>query len=899
VAKKPSRSRKLSVYSNLSKHRKTSRELASRQRAEYRAKLPKDPVKRFLYRLHPKNFWAYWFSKQGLYMALKITGVALLVICLMVGALFAYFRKDLDSINPDELSKRVQTTVTKYYDRNGNLLWEDTGGGDYKLVVPSSDLNKYLKYATVAIEDKDFYKHGGVSLTGIARAALTDIQGGQVQGGSTLTQQLVKQVFFADEAGNRGLSGIPRKIKEVILAFEVERMYTKDQIISMYLNESPYGGPRNGVESGAETYFGVSAKNVTLPEAALLAAIPQNPSVFNPYNTAGNADLIARQHTVLDKMAQQGYITQKEADDAKKSPIIDSLKPESDQFHNMQAPWFVQMVRQELISKLGASVVGRGGLTVKTTLDIRIQNKLEESMKNMFDSYIPNWAGFTDAASTIEDTQTGQILALMGSRSWDYPGFGETNAATSYIQPGSSIKPLVYAQLFQQKPAGQQNYGSGSLFDDTSNAAVQALYGAPLSDADGKSKGMMTVRNSLAQSRNIPAVLAMYVNGVKPTLDEIHAMGANSYCTQGADTQAGLAAAIGGCGLRQVDLVNAYSSLARGGVYKPQSDVLSVTNSSGETLMKWTDTSGTRVIDQQSAYIVSDILNDDVARRPLDGYHAKGMWFPNIQTATKTGTSDKNGFAKDIWMMSYSPVVAMGVWFGNPDTSILKNGTSSLPGAIIADVMPYIHQDIYQPAGKWKSNQWFTQPAGIQKIGNELYPSWWNKNQGVANSNMDFDQVSKRAATQCTPATAKVSLGVTRTTDPITKKEVVISPTGYDAAQQDNVHVNSDGSCITATPTIASMTISPSNSGKGPFTITMTVIQGAPQFNVTGVQVNVGSTSIAATNTSGNTWVATYTPDSNITGNQPVTAVASDSGLYKSSGGANSSITVTGGNGNQ
>ncbi len=829
-------------------------------------------------------------------MALKITGIAILVLCIMVGALFAYFRKDLDSINPDELSKRVQTNVTKYLDRNGNVLWEDTGGGNYKLVVPSSDLNPYLKQATVAIEDKNFYKHGGVSFSGIARAALTDLQGGQVQGGSTLTQQLVKQVFFPDEASYRGINGIPRKIKEVILAFEVERMYSKDQIVSMYLNESPYGGPRNGVESGAETYFGVSAKNVTLPEAALLAAIPQNPTYFNPYYTAGNADLIARQHTVLDDMAQQGYITQKQADDAKNFPILDSLKPEKDQYQNIQAPWFVQMVRQELIQKLGSSVVGQGGLTVTTTLDIRIQNKLQDAMNNMFNSYIPNWAGFTDAASTVEDSQTGQILAMMGSRSWDYPGFGETNAALSYIQPGSTIKPLVYAQLFQQKPAGQQNYGSGSLFNDTSSPQVEALYGSTLNDSDNKSKGMMTVRDALAQSRNIPAVLAMHVNGIKTTLDTIHAMGASSYCTQGSDTQVQLAAAIGGCGLRQVDLVNAYASLARGGVYKPQSDILSVTNSSGETIMKWSDTAGTRVVDQQSAYIVSNILNDEKAREPLDGYHAKGMWFPDIQTGTKTGTSDKGGYAKDIWMMSYSPAVTMGVWFGNPDTSILKNGTSSLPGAIIAEVMPYVHEDIYQPAGKWKPNQWFTQPAGIQKVGNELYPSWWNKDQGQTNATMDFDQVSKYAATSCTPASAKISLTVTKSTDPITKQQVITAPAGYDATKTDNVHVNSDGSCITATPTIESMNVSPTSASKGPFTITMTVGQGASQFNITGVQVTIGGNTVAATNTSGNQWVATYTPDSNTTGTQNVTAVATDSGLYKSSGGANSTITVSSGN---
>jgi penicillin-binding protein 1A len=222
----------LNVYANLNNRRRSNKDYRARRKAEYLATLPKHPVKRFAYRLHPKRFFSYWFSREGGIMALKIAGVGILLMVLMGGALFAYYRRELDAIRPSEINKRVQTTVSRYYDRNGKLLWEDKGDGDYKLVIKSEDIANHMKQATIAIEDKDFYKHAGFSFSGILRAALSNVKGdGATQGGSTLTQQLVKQVFFADEANNRGLGGIPRKIKEVILSVEVERMYNKDQIL--------------------------------------------------------------------------------------------------------------------------------------------------------------------------------------------------------------------------------------------------------------------------------------------------------------------------------------------------------------------------------------------------------------------------------------------------------------------------------------------------------------------------------------------------------------------------------------------------------------------------------------------------------------------------------------------
>jgi len=861
VAKKPTKSRNMSVYANLSHKRKTRKDSAARKRAEYLATLPKDPVKRFLYHLQPKRVAQYWFSKRGLIMAAKIVGTAILLVVLLVGGLFAYYRKDLDQIRPGELAKRVQTTVTTYLDRNGQVLWEDKGDGNYKLVVASNEINPLMKEATVAIEDKDFYKHGGISPAGIVRAGLANLTGGDTQGGSTLTQQLVKQVFFADQASDRGLGGIPRKIKEAILAVEVERMYDKDQILTLYLNESPYGGRRNGVESAAQTYFGKSAKDLTLPEASLLAAIPQNPSTFDPYNVAGNEALITRQHQVLDDMVKQGMIKQSDADAAKKVAILDTIKPVSTQYENIKAPHFVQMVRSELESELGKATVGKGGLTVKTTLDLRVQDKLQSAMDDMFKSYVPAYAGFTDAAATVEDSQTGQIIALMGSRDFNYPGFGQNNAALDYIQPGSSVKPFVYSQLFKG------NYGSGTILPDVN---IDALYGAQLRDADRQFKGNMTARDALAQSRNIPAVEAMSIAGIQPTIDNIRTMGDTYYCTRGQEKQAGLSAAIGGCTTRMIDHVNAYATLSNMGVYHPETSILEVKNSQGEILKQWKDDSK-KVLDPQIAYIVGDMLHDENARKPLIGSYTTGYIIPGVATGTKTGTSDLGGYAKDIWMMSYSPVLSMGVWLGNPDTQLLKQGNSSLPGPIVASVMQYAHQ-LYAQEGKYTPNAWLKKPNGIQTINGELYPSWYDKTKGVTQVSMTFDKVSKKLATDATPDAAKVVLTVTKSTNPITKKDIYIAPDGYDATQNDDVHKSTD-----VKPSLVS--VDQSGSGKK-CTVTVNVKQGT--YPLATVDVSIDGTSIGSQSVTSNGAVD-FDCSSAPSGSQTITATVTDSVYYTSS----------------
>lgn len=868
MAKKSS-GKRLNVYANLSHKRKTKKDASARKRAQYLATLPKHPLKRTLYRLHPKRVAKYWFSKRGGIMALKIVGISVLLGVLLVGGLFAYFRKDLDQIRPGELAKNVQTTVTKYYDRNGVLLWEDKGDGNYKLVVKDEEISDYLKQATIAIEDRDFRSHAGISVSGITRALINNTQGESVQGGSTLTQQLVKQVFFADEAQERGLAGIPRKIKEIILAIEVERMYDKDQILALYLNESPYGGRRNGAESAAQTYFGKSAKELNLAESALLAAIPNQPGLYDPYNLAGNDALIARQHKVLNAMAEQGFVSQAEADEAKKIAILDTLEPVADQFKDIKAPHFVQMVRSELESKLGKAVVGKGGLTVKTTLDYRIQQKLEQEMDAMFSSYQPGFAGFTNGAGSIEDVRTGQVIAMLGSRDFNYPGYGQDNAAMAFIQPGSSIKPLVYAQLFQNQGDDQPNYGSGSILSDlptTFDGGYKPL------NADGGYRGNINIRTSLGLSRNIPAIKAMSVAGVEETLTTIRQLGDKFYCTQGQEQQVGLSSAIGGCGTRMIDHVNALASLGRLGVYKPHTSVLEVTNTSGDVLQKYKDEQKS-IIDAQSAYIVSEILADDNARRGLFGRTiTPELDAANINVAIKTGTSDIDRKPKDIWTIGYTPSLSMAVWLGNPDTKPLANGNSSIPAEILDPVMAYA-TNLYIQDEKAKAGEWFTRPTGIQVINGELFPSYYNKRTAATNAKLTFDKLSKKRATDCTPQGARIDIDVLKQTDPVSKQDIFIAPNGYDSSRQDDVH-----ECNDAKPNISVIT-------EGMNSITVNVVKGT--FALDKFDVRVNNRVITTINYDGR---STYSVPYNLKPGDKVSASVSDTGFYSSS---SSTVTAT------
>ena len=800
-------------------------------------------------------------------MALKIAGVGVLLMVLMVGTLFAYYRRELDAIRPGELSKRVQTTVTKYYDRNGQLLWEDKGDGDYKLVIKSEEIADSMKKATIAIEDKDFYKHAGFSFTGIARAAVSNAQGdGATQGGSTLTQQLVKQVFFADEANNRGLGGIPRKIKEVILSVEVERMYNKDQILTLYLNESPYGGRRNGVESASQTYFGKSAKDLSLAESTLLASIPQLPGLYDPYNIEGHKALIARQHTTLDYMVDQGYIRRSDAETAKKVDVLATIKPETDQFIGIKAPHFVQMVKTELESKLGKKIVGAGGLNIKTTLDMRAQTIVDGAIDKLFAGPLPRTANFDNGAATLVDSQTGQILALRGSRDYNYSDYGAVNASTSFIQPGSSIKPLIYAGLFKQRDG--QNYGAGSILAD--DPLPQSVYrtddGKSVANFDNRFRGNIPIRSGLAESRNVPAIKAMYINGHDATINTIHAIGDKSYCTQGVDQQVGLAAAIGGCGLKQTEHANAFATFARMGEYKPVTGILEVKNASGQVIQQWKD-EGKQVIDPQVAYMLADILSDDAARSPSFGRGASGLNVPGVKTATKTGTSNLGTKSKDLWMNSFTPKAALSIWVGNHDNTSMSNALSSIIGPTVTTIMRDTHVNVFQPEGTWKPGAWFDVPAGLQKLTvsgrTDWFPSWYSK-VAATGTTMKFDRVSKKKSTDCTPEAAVITLNVSKTIDRISRRERILAPDGYDATTSDDTH-----SCDDVKPFVTRISYE-----KG--RLTASVAQGTHplknvEFRVDGAVVGTNETStggdISVNYDGGN-------------GDKPVVVTVTDTALY-------------------
>lgn len=876
----------LRVYSNLTNRRKQKADTKSRRKAEYLATLPKHPVKRFFYKLHPKRIAAFWFSRDGAQMALKIAGVSAIVLAILIGGLFAFYRRELSAISPQELSKRVQTTVTRYYDRSGILLWEDKGDGDYKLVVESKEISKYMKKATVAVEDKDFYSHAGISPTGMIRAAFNNFTGGDTQGGSTLTQQLIKQVFFAEEASNRGFSGVPRKIKEVILAIEVERMYSKDQILTLYLNESPYGGRRNGVESAAQTYFNKSAKELNLAESALLASIPQQPNTFNPYNVGGHKLLLARQRYVLDKMVEQGDISRKEADKAKKVAILDTVKAE-DQIQ-AKAPHFVRMVQAQLEAELGKATVGRGGLTVKTTLDYRAQELVEKAVKELFAqspySYnSPASANFDNSSATIIDVKTGQILAMMGSRDYNYPEYGNVNSAEAFIQPGSSIKPFVYASLFKQKSG--INYGAGTILSD--EPLPQSIYqtsdGTTVQNFDNRFRGSLTIRSALAESRNIPAIKAMYLNdqasGTGNTIKTIQELGDKSYCTDGVDKTVSLGAAIGSCGLKQYEHANAFATIARMGVYKPPAGVLEVRNVQNQVLKQWKDDQGKQVIDPQITYILADILSDDRARSPSFGAGAAGLNVPGVKTGTKTGTSNIGNKSKDLWINSFSPKAVLSMWVGNHDAQPMSQALSSILGPTVNKVMEPLHKDIFAKENTWKPDDWFTKPSGIQTLGvsgrYDLFPSWYKKPVAATGKTVKFDKVSKKKATSCTPDAAKVDVTVQTHKDPITNRVTTTAADGYDASKSDDVH-----KCDDIKPFVSVSYTAPV--GKKT-TISATVNKGT--FPLQTLEIKVDGTTIASKPvSSGGKYNFSYTFRSG--GNHQVSATVTDKGLYSASNSA-------------
>ena len=882
---KPNKKAKgVSVYANLTARRRTKADARARARAEYLATLPKHPVKRILYQLHPKRVFKFWFSKQGALMALKLLGVGVVIMVIFVAALFAFYRRELDAFRPSELAKRVTTTVSKYTDRNGVVLWEDKGDEEYRMVVESGDIAKVMKDATVAIEDRDFYNHAGISVTGLLRAGVNNATWSNclTQGASTLTQQLIKQVFFEKDAAENRLS-ISRKIKEIILAIEVERMYNKEQILTLYLNEVPYGGRRNGVESAALTYFGKHAKDLNLPEAALLASIPQNPSRYNPYVAETEKTLldalITRQHKVLDDMASLKSITKEQAEEAKKYPIMDTIKDEIDGLKDIKAPHFVLAVRQQLEEEFGTKVIREGGLTIKTTLDYRIQEVAENSLKKNYATALS--VNANNMAMTSVDVPTGQVLAMVGSHDfYDKSMGGEVNVAVRGLEPGSSIKPFVYANLF--KPQQGQNYGAGSILADQN---IDKIYGGKLNNFDGKFYGALPIREGLALSRNPPAVTAAYIGGIDNAIQTARDAGDTDYC-KGIDY--GLSAAIGTCPVKLSEHTNAYATFARGGIYKKEAFVLEVKNSQGQTLKQWKDESK-KVLDPQIAYIISDILSDSNARKRVFGTSIGNV--PGVKIAVKTGTTDRDEKPQYAWMMSYTQRMATGVWMGRNDAKPIKTLSSVANNAVTTDVTRFAHNEIFAKESGWKPSDWFSRPSGIQEVTvngrKDIYPSWYVKPTNADGEKIAFDRVSRKKATSCTPERAKVELTVQTFDDPVTKKKSSMAPDGYDATADDDVH-----KCEDAKPFVSLSTqqLSPTS-----YRITANVSQGT--FALSQVDIAVDGTVISSQPvSSAGAYSVDYTASGS--GSKSISATVIDQGYYDATATKSLSIASNGNSNN-
>ncbi len=768
------KSGKKGIYTSLAYRHRAKKDAEARRKAEDLASLPKEPVKRFFARLHPKRVFKWWFSWRGQKAILKFFAACFLLLIIFIGGLFLYYKKDLDEIRLDEMT--ISETVNTYLDRNGVVLWKDTGSEDYRLVVDGSEISDYMRWATVAIEDRNFYNHAGVDFLALIRATLSTLSGNGVQGGSTLTQQLIKQVYFSDEAASESRGGLARKIKELILSIELERMYDKEQIITMYLNQSPYGGRRNGVESAAQTYFGKSAKDLTLAESALLASIPNNPGVLNPYNTYGNEALLERQHKTLDVMAQMGYISQEDADAAKEVPILDTIKPEASQYSDMIAPHFVLEVRKQLEQKYGISTMRAGGWTITTTLDTRAQKIAEDAI--WVGSGITYMNRSDNLALVSLDIETGQVIAMVGSIDFNNPTYGEQNVTVdSSIEPGSTIKPILdYAPLFMQREG--INYGPGTILRDEN---IDSIYCAgyrgacSLANYSRTYAGDITIRRSLGNSLNIAAVKALYINGIENSLEIAHALGDKSYC---ADTEAtyGLSIAIGsGCGVKMVEHANAYASLIRGGAYKDIAYVLEVKNSSGDVIESWQDAPATQVIDPQVAYLLVNILGDRGAR-PWNG---NGFVVPGVWTGTKTGTTTtaSSNVTKDSMMESFSTAISTFVWNGNHDGSGISSSTHEVAARTTGVYMERVHKEVYEPDGKWHYGDQPVMPAGIKTLKvngvTDIWPSWYNaeKNSGVSKETLTFNRYNKLKASECTLPDYQIEIEATKIIDPVTKKE--------------------------------------------------------------------------------------------------------------------------------
>lgn len=571
----------------------------------------------------------------------------------------------------DTLSTRKVSESTRILDRTGNTVLHDLNPDVTRDIIGLEDISPNIQEATIAIEDSAFYYHNGISIPGIVRAIFDNaglilgLHHGYVQGGSTITQQVVKNTLLTSD------KNIIRKMHEWVLAIKLEYRYSKEEILALYFNNTPYGGTLYGIEASTRAFFGKSAKEVSLAEAAYLAALPQAPTYFSPYGNNREA-LEGRKNQVLDRMLKLNYITKEEYDAAMSEEVV--FSPQKN--NSIIAPHFVFYIEQYLEDKYGPTVVTQG-LDVITTLDVDLQRSAEAIVNEYA---LANHARFnaSNAALVAIDPKTGQILSMVGSRDYfDEAIDGNFNIALAERQPGSSFKPFTYAAALAKgyTPATAifdlpTQFSTACAPSDVFNSTYPCY--AP-SNYDDKFRGPMTFMTALAQSINVPAVKVMYLAGIDNVIDLATKMGIT---TLGEAKQYGLSLALGAAEVKLLELTSAYSVFANEGVRHPPVGILKVTDHDGRVLEEFKEASE-QVLDPGVARDISYMLSTNEARFPE--YPPNNPFnFEGFDVAAKTGTTNDY---RDAWTVGYTPSIAVGVWAGNNDNSPM---VKEIAGYIVA-----------------------------------------------------------------------------------------------------------------------------------------------------------------------------------------------------------------------
>jgi len=600
---------------------------------------------------------------------------------ILISSVLFFFMKDLPK--PNRLAERDLAVTTRIYDRNHKLLFRIYEEKD-RTLIHLEDVPKHLLQATIAMEDHDFYKHSGFDLRGIIRSVREILFEGKLQGGSTITQQLVKNALLSPERT------VKRKIKELILSFQVERLYTKDQILQMYLNEVPYGGTAWGVQAASEMYFNKSVSELTIGEAALLAGLPASPTTYSPFGAHPEL-AVKRQQEVLRRMVEDKYISQEEANEAQQQKLV--FAPQQTDIH---APHFVMLVRQMLEETYGEHLVAHGGLEVITTLDLDLQNTVQSIVREELEKVKQLRVG--NGAALVTNPKTGEILAMVGSKDYfDVENDGNVNVTTSFRQPGSSIKPLNYALFFEK------GYTPATLLLDVPTEFI--VKGQPPyrpGNYDGQSHGAVQVRFALGNSYNIPAVKVLASNGVPDFIRFAQRLGITTFTDP---SRYGLSLTLGGGEVTMTDMAVAYSVFANLGKKQHLQPILKVTDYRGTVLEEYIPQEGENVLSPEISYLISHILLDNNARMSAFGATSLLRIPGHAAVSVKTGTTDDK---KDNWTIGYTPSYLTAVWVGNNDgTPMHPFLTSGVTGAapIWNKIMTHVLKN--QP------DEWPQKPNGI------------------------------------------------------------------------------------------------------------------------------------------------------------------------------------------